>query len=1082
MEAAEALVAAGEQRSSGGSRWTASTNWIVSGGSLRDVISFDTSEEDAPAPAISTSLLLLRPPEVEEDEFLPCEVTFLLNGKHEIHRIYVCSTARVYEIYYATKKQSDCTEYLCTVRCGVADKEVTPVISSVVSADSESGNNATLEKQDKISIADSNCSNEDGWVEVVANSPLHDYKTNAISREVDRNPNTEFQVYYEATAEISDFSPCMSVTLRFLSLQTKTCIHISEIYIFADPVETLTPDTSVTMEENFGGGSLLAMFMPSLLHLSKSAANSGQNKRLFDTSESHKHQDDEQKAAEIASSGTKISLPGERSFDKTDHLLGLGHEQSQLKPEYSSSAWKQRVSDQTADSCSENQELDQVHDQSRIKPDGVQFGSSPKITEEEASSSNTMCEAKEKLENAQLMHSKKQSNPELVPEFSAQEKCLAGNHIERVLDELVSRVTRIETFCSRFEERLLKPLSSIETRLQKLETLLDTFASCDQLRQQGGGSRISAPDFSADGSDSQSKDIMNSSSTSGNDTVHDSSLPDDATECSSVAAGGVTASIPESRVYEGFVMKAPEFISEDDECSKNDDGLASDEKYSENKNLLCIDKENDECIRDNARLASSLNSIEGKKSSIDSALASALEAFMISNSRLHVMEPYQLSTVGDESSMYPSVAGVIYNGTDKSVNYEVKEEIPVIESSLEAFITSNSRLHVMEPYQLSTAGDESSIYPSFAGVISNGTDKSVNYEVKEEFSVIESSLSVAEASKMSVRNSDKDNGCDVSGILEVSSALNDSSILFGTWVSSMPSSLMDSGLRFGTSDSPKDEDEFGNYGDTEDSSTNNSHKDQACLHLNDETVSKMKHYSSMEVLVEKSSDFPPEICPEKREDETKSHQSSTCAVATEERLITKDLSCSVSLVLDKERQVGIVLDGDENRVELDGPELNQLGEEWNRNSLADQYSGQTGIENRSTHVAMMSTTSQDNSTFSTNYSTSLLDNIVGHKPEKTPNSATCSDDLILEVEFAPERDWTTGVSLETLLGETYDTGVQNSVIGEVTENRNAGEQLLEGMQNLVVLADISGLSDDVGGSCLNVNMDDSGAQNFYYLL
>lgn len=104
------------------------------------------------------------------------------------------STARVYEIYYAADERSNSMEYLCTVHCGVAANEMAPPISSMVSVESESASHTILEKQDKISLADNNCSNEDGWVEVVTDSALHDVKTNSVYRQVDANSDAGFQV------------------------------------------------------------------------------------------------------------------------------------------------------------------------------------------------------------------------------------------------------------------------------------------------------------------------------------------------------------------------------------------------------------------------------------------------------------------------------------------------------------------------------------------------------------------------------------------------------------------------------------------------------------------------------------------------------------------------------------------------------------------------------------------------------------------------------------------------------------------------------------------------------------------------
>lgn len=121
-------------------------------------------------------------------------VAVLFSGQYEIRRIYVQSTARVYEIYYAADERSNSMEYLCTVRCDVAAKEMTPPISSMVSVESESVSHTILEKQDKMSVAYSNSSSEDGWVEVVTDSALHDVKTNSISRQVDENSDAGFQV------------------------------------------------------------------------------------------------------------------------------------------------------------------------------------------------------------------------------------------------------------------------------------------------------------------------------------------------------------------------------------------------------------------------------------------------------------------------------------------------------------------------------------------------------------------------------------------------------------------------------------------------------------------------------------------------------------------------------------------------------------------------------------------------------------------------------------------------------------------------------------------------------------------------
>ena len=55
------------------------------------------------------------------------------------------------------------------------------------------------------------------------------------------------QDLYEATAEISDADPCMSLTIRFLSLPNKDSLCIDEVYIFGDPIVLLARGCSYTL-------------------------------------------------------------------------------------------------------------------------------------------------------------------------------------------------------------------------------------------------------------------------------------------------------------------------------------------------------------------------------------------------------------------------------------------------------------------------------------------------------------------------------------------------------------------------------------------------------------------------------------------------------------------------------------------------------------------------------------------------------------------------------------------------------------------------------------------------------------------
>lgn len=112
--------------------------------------------------------------------------------KHEVRQVYVRSTARVYEIYYAPNMQSS-NEYLCTVRCGLAAKEDLPHATEGEEGEYSNGSNKQLDEKSK---SDSNISTcEDDWVDVkVPDSPLLDRTNSSLPSKSDMNAGKTQQV------------------------------------------------------------------------------------------------------------------------------------------------------------------------------------------------------------------------------------------------------------------------------------------------------------------------------------------------------------------------------------------------------------------------------------------------------------------------------------------------------------------------------------------------------------------------------------------------------------------------------------------------------------------------------------------------------------------------------------------------------------------------------------------------------------------------------------------------------------------------------------------------------------------------
>lgn len=87
--------------------------------------------------------------------------------KHEIRQVYVRSTARVYEIYYAPTLQSD-NEYLCTVRCGIAEKDGEFLQANEIEVVSPQYLKDYVGKptEGRVTAEAKVCASEDDWVEV----------------------------------------------------------------------------------------------------------------------------------------------------------------------------------------------------------------------------------------------------------------------------------------------------------------------------------------------------------------------------------------------------------------------------------------------------------------------------------------------------------------------------------------------------------------------------------------------------------------------------------------------------------------------------------------------------------------------------------------------------------------------------------------------------------------------------------------------------------------------------------------------------------------------------------------------------
>lgn len=560
--------------------WNSETNWAIAHGSLESSVtveSFDYPiiDSDQQDPTQKSPLVL----ELPAPDSGPCEIKICFRQKYDIGQVYVRSTARVYEIYYANSPQSS-NEYLCTVRCGVAERDEINLQTTGfedVTKEHEVGliGELTQELTDGGSIVTS----EDDWINVKTpedgrssssnKTHINRGKTDFSSiKTTNTNRRKKVQDIYEATAQISDADPCTVLTIRFLSLQDKDCAYIDEIYVYADPVELTDAGNQVMQQGSSNGSSIMAMLVPTLLQLSKSG-----NRHVQDTRASGEVQKDDK---------METGLP---TIDATEIAN-----------------WKNHIKESAVD---QQYERSQKGDESASKPANF-------------------------LPSTSALNTEARVEPEDMQD-------LPQGRLERALEQLISRVSKVEDVCLRFEEKILKPIESMEARLQKVEQQLETFTKNSQNSGPPHCGRISAPPFSCCQSNSSS--FHNEGSNY--QPCEESDLEKKDLSFSNISNLSHNAPNPLNAPYShpSLVVSAPEFLCDEDE-EDNDD-------LEQLKDSPCV---------------------KPKQTSINAALAAALTGFL-STATTHSSEHIEMTSgftsgVGEKNQHSQHASSLQMNAKD----------------------------------------------------------------------------------------------------------------------------------------------------------------------------------------------------------------------------------------------------------------------------------------------------------------------------------------------------------------------------------------------------------------------------------
>ena len=344
--------------------------------------------------------------------------------------------------------------------------------------------------------------------------------------------------------------------------------------MFADPVDSVDSESQENHNENSSSSSLMAMFLP-LMQLSKTTGLSNLNslrKEKLHVSE------DDFEVTLTSDSVIKTQLKGNTSI--TDP--------QEVKLNEVKGGW---VGPSQPDALSQDARIESNH---------------AAVSSQTAKMDSTCSVVPSKIAEMENNHSavpfqfaKTECNCSAVPSQGSIPESNHGDYlggkVERALEQLVSRMDRIEEICLGFQEKMVMPMSSMEARLQRVELQLDTLTKKLQTSALPSCSRISAPDASCIESDANSFEECPDYTVTRENESDEKHLHTEVPYDSALMSDSENA----TQLLPGLVVTAPEFPDGEDE-----DGDASGQEINSSKD-------------------------KGKQS-IDDALSSALASFLSS--------------------------------------------------------------------------------------------------------------------------------------------------------------------------------------------------------------------------------------------------------------------------------------------------------------------------------------------------------------------------------------------------------------------------------------------------------------------
>lgn len=301
--------------------------------------------------------------------------------------------------------------------------------------------------------------------------------------------------FYEATVKLVDAQPCVSLTIRLLSLQDKSSVEIDQICVYGLPASAITAGTesinfsSSNLQGSSFGGSLLAMLIPGMIQMSRGGLSQRQhglsfNSHNFERDMSRPKLESSNPASSVSSyppsmadmatsMGENLSagmLPGKNvSPEPLMHQERLPHSGS------SPHSHLDEVGKNIETEKNNFKTTMQSTPPSRETTNNI-FGRKNRKNESGSETSYTakMTEIAEKLPDRMgglyMEESDEQCRPEELQNNQVDEGMREKPSEEKMFEYVCKRMDRLEALCMRIEEYMHRSMSNMERRIKLVES------------------------------------------------------------------------------------------------------------------------------------------------------------------------------------------------------------------------------------------------------------------------------------------------------------------------------------------------------------------------------------------------------------------------------------------------------------------------------------------------------------------------------------------------------------------------------------------------------------------------------------